>query len=165
MTLGEAIEKADQPGYNCINFQEFTFLPTQESPEHDHPAFVDTMRWYYPFLPGFPHRLNAWKRQDKPVDLASGGGHRMAFDGLRMHPVSFPKHYIFLSPGHALEKYGERRHDPAALKRQWHQWRDHFTLDKIQLPSETVLRAYGADGKLDATNPHTSHQFIRQSVS
>lgn len=165
-TLREAIETADREGYNAINFQEFTFLPTVESPDHDHAGFAETMRWYYPFLPGFPHRLNAWKRQDGPVDLISGGGHRLAFDGLRMYPVSFPmKHYIFLSPAHALEKYGERRHEQAALKRQWHQWREHFTLDKIRLPSQTELRTYVSDDSFDAANPYTSHQFIRQAGS
>jgi len=165
-TLRQAIETVDQAGYNAINFQEFTFLPTRESPDHDHAAFVETMRWYYPFLPGFPHRLNAWKRQDTAVDLMSSAGHRMAFDGLRMYPVSFPmKHYIFLSPGHALEKYGERRHEQAALKRQWHQWREHFTLDKIQLPSQTMMRTYVSDDDFDAANPYTSHPFIRQAGS
>ena len=35
--------------------------------------------WYYPFLPSFPHRLNAWKKQPLKVDLASSGGHRVDF--------------------------------------------------------------------------------------
>jgi glycosyltransferase involved in cell wall biosynthesis len=164
VTLREAIQTADQMGYNAINFQEFTFLPTQEPPDHDHPSFADTMRWYYPFLPAFPHRLNAWKRQNKRVDLASGAGHRVVFDGLSMFPVSFPmRHYIFLSRNHALAKYGARRHDPAALKRGWHQWRENFTSDSIQLPFCITLRTYELDYNLDAHNPHTSHQFLRGS--
>src|SRR5262245_28385011 len=60
-TLAEALAEVDAQGYNAVNFQEYTFTPTQEAPDHDHPNYRRTMRWYYPFSPRFPHRLNAWK--------------------------------------------------------------------------------------------------------
>src|SRR3989442_7651052 len=38
-TLLQAIQEADAEGYNAVNFSEFTFVPTQEEPDHDHPEF------------------------------------------------------------------------------------------------------------------------------
>lgn len=157
-TLVEAFAEVERQGYNAVNFQEFTFVPTIESPDHDHPHFVQTMRRYYPFLPTFPHRLNAWKRQPERVDLASEAGHRVRFPGLRMYPESFLlRHYQFLSVEHAMEKYANRRHDPAALARGWHGWRECFEAGAITLPSQAELRTYVGDGHLDASQPRTKH--------
>src|SRR5262245_35037939 len=78
-TLAEAFQAVDQQGYNAVNFMEFTFIPVQESPDHNHPDFQKTMRWYYPFLPSFIHGLKAWKRQPQPVELAWSAGHRIRF--------------------------------------------------------------------------------------
>ena len=64
MTLVEAIAEVERLGYNAINFQEYTFVPTVEAPDHDHACFLKTMRHYYAFLPSFPDRLNVWKRQE-----------------------------------------------------------------------------------------------------
>ncbi len=90
LTLLEVIGRTDQAGFNAINFFEYTFVPTVESPDHDHPNFQKTMCWYYPFQPIYPHRLNAWKRQPERVDLASSGGHKVHFKNLRMCPESCP---------------------------------------------------------------------------
>lgn len=159
-TLAEAFAEVEQQGYNAINFQEFTFVPTIESPDHDHPRFTETMRCYYPFLPTFPHRLNAWKRQPERVDLVSAAGHRVHFENLRMYPDSFPlRHYLFLSVGHAVEKYAMRRHDPAALARGWHGWREHFRAEDVTLPSQTELRTYLSDDRLDASHPRVKHHI------
>ena len=68
-SLAQAFAEADAAGFNAVNFIEYTFVPTREHPDHDHPDFARTMRHYYPFLPWFPHRLNAWKRQEQRVDL------------------------------------------------------------------------------------------------
>ena len=104
-TIAEALTAVEAAGFNAVNFLEFTFVPTIEHPEHDHPEFQETMRWYYPFLPSFPHRLNLWKRQPERVQLVPAGGHRVAFTGLRRFPTSFPmRHYLYLSREHAIEK-------------------------------------------------------------
>jgi glycosyltransferase involved in cell wall biosynthesis len=157
-TLAQAFAQADDMGYNAVNFQEFTFIPTRESPDHDHPRFRETMRWYYPFLPAFPHRLNAWKRQPEPVDLATDAGHRVIFPGRRMYPKSLVlRHYLFLSVEHAIRKYGQRRHDPVAVANGWHGWRERFTPEMIELPSQTELRTYVSDDLLDASEPRKRH--------
>src|SRR5581483_4426071 len=62
-TLAAAITAADGAGYSAIEFHELTFVPTREDPDHDHPRFRETMRWYYPFAPRPLHHVIAWKRQ------------------------------------------------------------------------------------------------------
>jgi Glycosyl transferase family 2 len=158
-TLAEALAEVDRQGYNAVNFLEFTFVPTREAPDHDHPEFHRTLRTYYPFCPSHPHQLKAWKAAAAPQpDLASTGGHRVAFTGLRMHPRSFPmKHYLFLSAGHAIEKYGERRFDPAEVDRGWHGWRTQVTAGNLHLPRESELRVSRSDRDLDPSAPRRHH--------
>jgi hypothetical protein len=158
MTLAQALDEADRAGYNAVNFQEFTFVPTLEEPDHEHGRFQETMRFYYPFLKSFPHRLNAWRRQAETVDLVTGGGHRVAFPGLRMDPRSFPmRHYLFLSLDHAARKYVRRRYDPREVAAGWHRARASLELESIRLPSEKQLRRYRSDAELDASDPLDHH--------
>jgi glycosyltransferase involved in cell wall biosynthesis len=157
-TLAEALSEVDAQGYNAVNFLEFAFIPTKEAPDHDHLDFQRTMRRYYPFLPQFPHRLNAWKRQAERVDLVSAGGHKVSFDDLNMYPHSFPmRHYLFLSVPHANEKYIQRQYDPHEVKAGWHRARAKLKARQIRLPSQVKLRHYTSDDRLDATNPRTRH--------
>ncbi len=157
-TLAEALGEVDREGANAVNFLEFTFVPTIEEPDHDHPRFCETMRSYYPMLPAFPHRLNAWKRRAEPVDLAASAGHVVAFPGLRMHPVSFPmRHYLFLSHAHAVEKYVRKVYDPEEVARGHHRARSSLTAEAIILPSRAELREYRGDHNLDASDPLTRH--------
>ncbi|MEZ5582916.1 MAG: glycosyltransferase family A protein [Candidatus Competibacteraceae bacterium] len=163
-SLSEALDEVDRQGYNAVNFQEFTFVPTAEDPDHDHPAYLRTMRWYYPFLPAFPHRLNAWKKPAPGVrvELAWSGGHQVRFPGLRMFPQSFVmKHYLFLSPAHAIEKYVRKTYDPAEVASGWHGGRARLTPQDIVLLSASQLRHYLDDDRLDASNPETSHFLFR----
>jgi hypothetical protein len=116
-TLAEALADADAEDYNAVDFSELTFVPTRESPDHDHPDFRRTMRWYYPFAPADPHRVIAWKRQDQPVDLASSGGHRIQFSERRISPQRFRLlHYLFLSRAHAIGKYVSKVYDPKEVR-------------------------------------------------
>ncbi|MCL6432198.1 MAG: glycosyltransferase family 92 protein, partial [Anaerolineae bacterium] len=127
-TLAEAFREVENEGYNAVNFMEFTFIPTRESPDHDHPYFQETMRWYYPFQPFYPHRLNAWKRQPCRVELAWSAGHEVRFPGLRMYPQSFPmRHYLFLSLRHAVEKFVATKYDPQEVASGWFRWRARIT--------------------------------------
>ncbi len=158
VTLAEAVAQVDADGSNAVNFQEFTFVPTREKPDHDHPRYLETMRSYYPFLPDFPHRLNAWKRQRGPVDLVSTGGHRVRFSDVRMHPVSFQmRHYLFLSVPHAIEKYVDRVYDPTEVAKGAHAVRAALGPDSFVLPAEVELRRYESDDLLDGSEPLQSH--------
>jgi glycosyltransferase involved in cell wall biosynthesis len=158
-TLAEALTQVDRAGYNAVNFQEYTFIPTVEEPNHDHPNFHRTMRRYYPFLPSFPHRLTAWKKQRERVDLASSGGHRVEFPGLLMFPESFRmRHYLYLSEAQCIRKYSSRVFDPFEINQLgWHGWRGHFAPEMARLAPQAALRLYTSDDELDASQPRTKH--------
>jgi glycosyltransferase involved in cell wall biosynthesis len=157
-TLAEAFAEADAQGYNAVNFLEFTFIPTREAPDHDHARFRETMRFYYPFAPSFPHLMRAWRRQPEPPALAWSGGHQVRFPDLRLSPAAFRlRHYLFLSVPHALRKYVDKQYDPAELQAGWHGWRARLRSDLIQLPASAELRPYLGDDQLDPANPLTRH--------
>jgi glycosyltransferase involved in cell wall biosynthesis len=157
-TLAQAFSEVEAQGYNAVNFLEFVFVPTREAPDHDHPRFQETMRWYYPFARTFPQRRNAWKQQPEKVDLARSGGHRVRFPGLRMYPESFKmRHYVFLSVPHALSKYINRKYDAAEVESGMHRMRASLTPEKIKLPSQKELRPYTSDDELDPSNPLVQH--------
>jgi hypothetical protein len=158
-TLAEALAAVDRQGCNAVNFFELTFVPTREQPDHDHPDFRRTLRTYYPFCPRFPHRVSAWKAAAASTpDLASTGGHRVGFTGLRMHPTSFPmKHYLFLSVPHAVEKYMGRTYAAEEVDSGWHGWRARVEEEDLRLPSASELRIAGPDGGFDFSNPRKRH--------
>jgi len=157
-TLSEALAEADESGASAVNFLEFTFVPTIEEPDHDHPHYRETMRSYYPMLPAFPHRLNAWKQQPEPVDLTASAGHVVSFAGLRMHPVSFAmRHYLFLSHAHAVEKYVDKVYDPKEVEEGHHRARASLSAEAITLPSRKELHEYRGDDHLDPNEPLTRH--------
>jgi glycosyltransferase involved in cell wall biosynthesis len=161
VTLAQALEEADREGYNAVNFLELAFVPTREHPSHDHPRYLETMRWYYAYLPKLPDRLNAWKRQEAPVDLASSGGHVVDFPDLRTYPVTFPmRHYLFLSVEHAIRKYVERVYDPAEVEAGLHRRRAALRAEDISLESEAELRTYVSDDLLDTSQPRTAHPLF-----
>lgn len=160
-TLAEALAEADRHGCNAVNFLELTFVPTREHPDHDHPHYQETMLWYYPFLPRLPDRLNAWKQQERPVDLVSSGGHVVAFPDLRMYPEPFlMRHYLYLSVRHAIRKYVERVYDPAEIEMGLHRRRAALRATDITLLSERDLRTYLSDDLLDSSEPWTQHPLF-----
>jgi glycosyltransferase involved in cell wall biosynthesis len=169
-TLATALAEADAAGYNAVNFLEYTFVPTREEPDHDHSRYEQTMRHYYAFAPRDPHKLAAWKRQDRPVDLSTHAGHQVLFPERRRYPVDFVmRHYLFLSRAHAIEKYVERHHDPAALAIGWHGWRARLQHDAVrsrpdllELPSQAELRSYVSDDALDPSDPLTLHEWCER---
>jgi glycosyltransferase involved in cell wall biosynthesis len=157
-TLVQALTEVEAEGYNAVNFQEYTFTPTQEEPDHDHANYLRTMSWYYPFAPFLPHRLNAWKRQPGRVDLASTGGHKVGFPGLRMHPESLVmRHYLFLSKAHAIRKFVQQTYAPEEVKKGWFGKRATLRPEMIKLPKQAELRPFVSDDKLDASSPRKHH--------
>jgi hypothetical protein len=134
LNLASAIARVDASGYNAVNFLEFTFVPTLESPDHEHDDFTTTMRWYYPFLPQTLRLVRAWKKQPQAVGLQKSGGHQVEFPGKQIYPLFFPmRHYQFLSVRHAVEKYSQRHHPPQALARGFHGWREALDPNGIRL--------------------------------
>jgi glycosyltransferase involved in cell wall biosynthesis len=157
-TLREAFTAADAAGYNAVELAELTFVPTREAPDHDHEDFRRTMIWYYPFASRPLHLVRAWKRQPRRVDLATTGGHAVGFPDRRIFPQQFRlRHYLFLSPEHARQKYERRRYDASELQEGWHAWRSSLRVASIQLPSQAELRVARSDDELDPSTPRTEH--------
>jgi glycosyltransferase involved in cell wall biosynthesis len=160
ISLAEAFAVVEQQGYNAVNFQEFTFIPTLEEPDHDHPNFAATMKHYYPF--GSDQRqIKAWRRPAGPVEFAFSGAHQVRFDGSKVSPVNFlMKHYMFLSAGHADRKYAQKAFDPAEIKIGWHGLRSRWRLEMIKLPPASELRLFTSDNRLDASHPRSRHYLF-----
>jgi glycosyltransferase involved in cell wall biosynthesis len=160
-TLRDAFAAVDAAGYNAVDFAEFTFVPTREAPDHDHADFRRTMIWYYPFAAAPLHRLCAWKRQPERVDLASSGGHTVAFPGRRASPQRFRlRHYLFLSREHMRTKFERRRYDAEEVRQGWHSWRPSLRVDALPLPSQRELRVARTDDELDPSSPRTEHCVV-----
>lgn len=156
-TLLEAFKEVDAKGYNVVNFVEFTFIPTHESPEHDHPDFQRTMRWYYPFVRHFPHHLKAWKKQPRSVGLAQSGGHRPRIPDMRLYPEPFKmRHYQFLSLEQARAQYlDDNKFDRSEVTTAY--WRGWLVEERMGLPSEAELNTYTSDAELSLANPRITH--------
>jgi len=156
-TLAAAITAADGAGYSAIEFHELTFVPTREDPDHDHPRFRETMRWYYPFAPRPLHHVIAWKRQPR-VDLVSTGGHQAIFPGRLISPdAMYLRHYMVLSGDQMRRKYELRRYDEAEVRNGWHGWRARFKAKNLRLPRQRDLRFTATDADLDASSPRRKH--------
>jgi hypothetical protein len=157
-TLAEAFAQVDAQGYNAVSFLEFTFVPTREAPDHDHPDFQQTMRWYYPFTPCFPHLVRAWRQQGR-VELNSNGGHQVSFPGLRRYPGSFRmRHYLFLSAEEAIRRHvrnvaTEKDGGCSCLKPEM-----------IKLPAQADLLPYVSDDLLDPSEPRRVHDVLPQPL-
>lgn len=148
-TLAEALEAVNEAGFNAVDFAQFTFMPTREEPDHDHPDFQRTLRTYYP-PPQLrqPHQLKAWKAH--PEASLESGGHGLTFPGKRVYPRQFRmKHYLILSVPHAIEKYVERRYAPEEVEAGWHGWRARLAETDIRLPSRSELCESQSDDDLD----------------
>lgn len=158
-TLSEAFAEVQRAGYNAVDFREFVFVPTRESPDHDHPDYQKTLRSYYPFVPfSGPRLMRAWQQQSGPVGLGDRGGHKLEFPGLKLYPERFPmKHYLFLSERQILQKYGNRSFEKAELERGWHGWRARLERERIVLPSQEELKYHGPGEQLVPSEPWKSH--------
>jgi glycosyltransferase involved in cell wall biosynthesis len=160
-TLADGLAEADAHGATAIEFAELTFVPTRESPDHDHPEYRRTMRWYYPFAPADLHLVRAWRRQPGLVDLATSGGHVVRFPDWRLWRRTFRLcHYLFLSPEHARRKYVKKVYDPEEVRGGWHGWRAHLTADAIRLPPQHALRTTASEDDLDPSSPFRTHCLV-----
>jgi glycosyltransferase involved in cell wall biosynthesis len=163
--LARAIADVDALGYDTIEFNEFTFVPTLEAPDHDTPEFLSTLRTYYPFRPRSPHCVRALKKQDGPMEIAWSGGHNVRFAHTpALYPTPFRmKHYLFLSVDHAKRKYVTRPYRADLRARGWHGWRARLRPEDIRLPAGGDLRVTASDQDLDPSNPWTTH-WLEQCV-
>jgi glycosyltransferase involved in cell wall biosynthesis len=151
LTLAEAIGRVDAMGYNAIDHELFNFRPVDDSfvPGTD-PRLH--MRHYEPVDLPDPDsvQLKTWKQGYARVDLASTGGHLVAFPGRRVCPVKFTlRHYPIRGETHGRRKvFAERfpRFDPAERARGWHVQYDGYASGGARFLHDPVtLQVWGDD--------------------
>ena len=153
-SLRKAIEEAHLSGHNCLNFDEFVFIPEPDV-EYEESDFYGKMLRYYFFEPA-PNRLNRVFKKIENLDLISQAGHRLSGDNLKIYPVNHVlRHYITLSQAHILNKYLQRVFDARDVARGWHSNRRQFTATKLVLPTHSPV--------LNKWNPANPSRWDRSS--
>jgi len=132
-TLRDAVQEADDDGYNVLNFDEFVFLPEPDADYSNKNYYKELLRYYF-FEPG-PNRLNrAWK-QGLGFSNIAFGGHCLSGDQQLVSPNSLVlRHYIVLSYEYAKRKYLQRIYGEQEKGRGWHGNKLHFTEANLKIP-------------------------------
>ena len=123
-SLMDLILEADSAGANAIDFEEFTFLPTEDLALGNDPRRVFTSYyWHKPEASGY---LRAWKRSARLTNSRTGGhGLHPVFpwlsDRIKVHKVKgILRHYPILSAEHLKEKYQSRVFSKREVAKGWH---------------------------------------------
>lgn len=133
--LMEALRTADTAGYNCLNFNEFVFIP-RPGETFEIPYYRSLMTTYYFFRPCHPRLMRAWKR-NAGFDNVVEAGHRLIGDGLKVFPQDLIlRHYLMLSGAHWERKYKNRIFAEAEVAKGWH--RDRISIPKVDLATLTT---------------------------
>ena len=128
--LVDALAHVESCGFNAVDHTVLDFWPIDDTFR----AGTDPERHFRHFAfgayPGHFVQVKAWKNVG-PVDLASSGGHDVAFPGRRVYPYKFLlKHYPIRSDEHGHRKvFKDRRPrwDPEERTGGWHVQYDHVT--------------------------------------
>jgi glycosyltransferase involved in cell wall biosynthesis len=145
VTLREGIERVDAAGYNAIDFALFDFRPVDDGfrPGDD---VREALRYYEPGQSCDRVQIRCWKKPDGPVDLASSGGHDVAFPGRKVFPIRFVlRHYPIRSQAHGERKvFVERRPRFVPEERDlgWHVQYDRFREGASFLGDPSTLAAW-----------------------
>ncbi|NND31575.1 MAG: glycosyltransferase [Saprospiraceae bacterium] len=144
-TLRQTIEEADDQGFNCLNFDEFVFVPEPGSNYEGRDYYAHMHRYYF-FSPE-SNRLHRAFRRDLERFPNNYNGHRIAAKDLRLFPVNHTlRHYILLSDEHARRKYLGRRFDPIDLEKGWHGNRLSFSEENLLFPSLKATGLFRSNG-------------------
>lgn len=157
-TLRDAITEAEEAGCNCINLEEFVFLPSPGEDFLGRDYYAESLRYYH-FAPGKNRQNRIWKRSAN-LDNRNSAGHVLAGENVALFPVNHVKrHYIALSQEQIWSKYLTRTFDPAETA--WHTNRRNFTRENLLLPHDApgLFRVSNAarDFRWDA--PVTKHYW------
>jgi glycosyltransferase involved in cell wall biosynthesis len=131
--LIDGIAAADRSGFNCINFNEFVFIPA-DGRSHHHEGYRSELLSYYFFRPvPTPRLMRAWKRESG-LDNCKGAGHTLSGRNVRLCDETFIlRHYIALSSDHARAKYLGRPYSQDAVAKGWHWNRINLTAEALEI--------------------------------
>ena len=157
-TLRDAIQEADDAGYDVLNFDELVFLPNRNTKVCED-YYRESLRYYF-FEPEKGRLNRAWKRSLK-LDNTITGGHRVTGERTRVFPKNhILRHYIVLGYLHALDKYYNRKFDTKDRSLGWHANRLNFTRESLMIPTESPylfeLDSYNSKS-FNKNNPTTKH--------
>ena len=129
-SLRLGIEAVARQGYNCINFDEFVFVPRGDE-NYENTTYREKIGAYYFFQPQPQRLMRCWDRRAGLRNTASGG-HLLAGDALRLYPRAFIlRHYIALSAAHAQRKYQTRLFAADEVARGWHH-------NRLNIPAQNL---------------------------
>lgn len=154
LSLKESIESEDEQGYTALNFNEFVFLPYDESI-----SFFESP-YYYFFEPFAPRLMRAWKKDANLSGLKSGG-HLLEGD-INLSPTNYNlRHYVFTSQQHAFEKYSKRTFPKNETEKGWHRNRINIEQNKLVFPEKKRLNMVSSSKPylLDTSNPWKKHYW------
>lgn len=134
LTLRDAIEEANDSGFNAMNFEEFVFLP-ESGEDYDGKNYYQELLRYY-FFERHKNALNrVWKRT-AGLDNGHLGGHVLSGDNIKMFPKNhILRHYIALNEVRVKKKYKERVFAEEELGRGWHKDRFNIKIKSLSFPS------------------------------
>lgn len=147
-TLRDALQEADDAGFNAINFEEFVFLPESGGDYDGRNYYQELLRYY--FFERHKNALNrAWKRI---AGFNNGhlGGHVLSGDNIKMFPENHVlRHYIALNEERVKKKYTERVFAGKELDKGWHKDRFNIERESLSFPqtSEYLLYLSSFDAK------------------
>ncbi len=158
--LQGSVARLDLDGYNCIDFNEFMFLPI-DHPYRENAGSWQEMRDYYFFEPSRPRLVRAIKAKS---GLSFGGsvGHRPNGSELNYPQERLVlRHYAFLDQAHAGQKYVDRAFSTAELAAGYHANRVGYESDAYRFPPRSMLKrlAHPASRDFDRSDPKTSHYW------
>jgi hypothetical protein len=136
-TLLEGLQAADAAGYNCVNFNEFVFVP-RHGDDLSGTDYRRRVTRYYLYQPYYPCLLRAWKNR-AGLDNRACGGHLLSSHARRF-PQDFPmRHYIFLSEAGAASKYLARAFDEREIAHGWHGDKVRATRETLRFPDDARM--------------------------
>ena len=155
LSLYDSILKEDLAGYNCINFNEFVFLPLACSEM----SFY-TSRDYYFFESSANRLMRAWKTSANLSNLESAG-HRLKGEIALSPKACILRHYMFTSQQHAYEKYKETVFSSREVEKGWHRARIGVPHNKMTFPAKDKLKALMVSNSrlFDTSEPYLKHYW------
>jgi len=163
--LIDSLSRLDAAGYNAIEFDEFVFLPIDQSFVPG--AAPQPICTYYLFRPDpGPRLMRARKKRAgltmAPAGASAGSGHWLFGDDLRLAPERFVlRHYIVRDQDHARRKYIERSFAETELARGWHSNRVGYPPEAFDFPPAAALRRLPepSSRSFDLSDPKTTHYW------
>lgn len=137
--LIDGLAEADAAGANCVNFEEFDFVP-MPGEDFESGDYIAGMRNYYFFQPHYPRLMRAWKR-DAELNNLENGGHMLHGADVRKFDTDFIlRHYLALSETHAAQKYVGRCFSEEDRQRGWHGNRIGLTPQQMSIRPSAAIK-------------------------